>query len=35
MDRLWSLHWRYGYFTRAELEAAAGLEPHCGPEAAT
>ena len=26
VDRLWMLHWDYGYFTRAEIEAALGLD---------
>ena len=30
MDRLWALHWRHGYFTRAEIEAALGLDSPCG-----
>jgi hypothetical protein len=25
-DKLWRLHWHYGYFTRAEIEAALGLD---------
>lgn len=25
-DKLWRLHWDHGYFTRAELEAALGLD---------
>ncbi len=25
-DKLWRLHWDYGYFTRAEIEAALGLD---------
>jgi hypothetical protein len=25
--RLWELHWHHGYFTRAEIEAALGLDP--------
>ncbi len=29
-DKLWRLHTDHGYFTRAELEAAAGLEPPPG-----
>ncbi len=24
--KLWALHWDYGYLTRAEIEAALGLE---------
>jgi hypothetical protein len=27
MARLWELHWRYGYFTRDEIDAALGLDP--------
>lgn len=29
-DKLWRLHWDYGYFTRAEIEAALGLDPPPG-----
>jgi hypothetical protein len=25
-DKLWRLHWDHGYFTRAEIEAALGLD---------
>lgn len=25
-DKLWALHWDHGYFTRAEIEAALGLD---------
>jgi hypothetical protein len=25
-DRLWDLHWHYGYFTRAEIADALGLD---------
>jgi hypothetical protein len=27
VDKLWRLHWDHGYFTRAEIEAALGLDP--------
>jgi hypothetical protein len=30
VDKLWRLHWHYGYFTRGEVEAALGLDPPCG-----
>jgi hypothetical protein len=30
IDRLWALHWDCGYFTRTEIEAAAGLDPPRG-----
>ena len=29
-DKLWRLHWDHGYFTRAEIEAALGLDPPRG-----
>jgi hypothetical protein len=29
-DKLWRLHWDHGYFTRAEIEAALGLDPPPG-----
>jgi hypothetical protein len=29
-DKLWWLHWNYGYFTRAKIEAALGLDPPRG-----
>jgi hypothetical protein len=29
-DKLWHLHWDHGYFTRAEIEAALGLDPPPG-----
>ena len=30
VDKLWRLHWDHGYFTRAEIEAALGLDPPPG-----
>jgi hypothetical protein len=26
VDKLWRLHWDHGYFTRAEIHAALGLD---------